>query len=348
MNNLDLTNLSFFRHGKTELNDGSFLGVRRNPSIIKPIEIDCEVFFDVVYTGTLERTIETGELFKTKELCQNELLNEIDYGLAEGLTLKELNDSFPELVQSWQKNEDPKFPEGECQLDVQGRLLSFIDKLFKKNTTAVITHNVVLRTLLGKIYNQPVANWYKFNPRHLEPHNFQIFNEVLIPDFTKNQQTRYKDELVGFQAPIVKYGIFWIPNDELKQYVEFLKEKFRKLEPDAIYLNHPVHATFFLFHAFDYEQSEIISTIKNVNINFSLDSNRVFENDIVTNGDTLVIGLKLTPLIINFFFFEQHSTLSPAIPITRLTKYCLVGLGSTPTATKPSLTLAKYLFPSIA
>ena len=297
---LQLPKVTFFRHARTIMNDGTFLGVRRDPSIIKPVEIEYEESFDKVYTSTLKRTIETGKLLKSKVFIEDPSLNEIDYGLVEGLKIDDINKSFPEIINSWQKNEDPKFPEGECQLDVQGRLLSFIDKLFKKNTTAVITHNVVLRTLLGKIYNQPVANWYKFNPRHLEPHNFQIFNEVLIPDFTKNQQTRYKDELVGFQAPIVKYGIFWIPNDELKQYVEFLKEKFRKIEPDAIYLDHPVHATFFLFHAFDYEQSEIISTIKNININFSLDSNRVFENDIVTKGDTLVIGLKLTSLIIDF------------------------------------------------
>ena len=78
MNNLVLTKLCFFRHAKTELNDGSFLGVRRNPSIIKPIEIDSDECFDLVYTGTLERTIATGKLLKGKELCQNELLNEID------------------------------------------------------------------------------------------------------------------------------------------------------------------------------------------------------------------------------------------------------------------------------
>ena len=143
------------------MNDGTFLGVRRDPSIIKPVEIEYEESFDKVYTSTLKRTIETGKLLKSKVFIEDPSLNEIDYGLVEGLKIDDINKSFPEIINSWQKNEDPKFPEGECQVDVQGRLLSFIDKLFKKNTTAVITHNVVLRTLLGKIYNQPVANWYK-------------------------------------------------------------------------------------------------------------------------------------------------------------------------------------------
>jgi broad specificity phosphatase PhoE len=300
MNNLDLTKLSFFRHGKTELNDGSFLGVRRNPSIIKSIEFVCDDYFDEVYTGTLERAIETGELLKTNVVCRNELLNEIDYGLAEGLTLKELNDRFPELVQSWQKNEDPKFPDGESQLDVSNRLQNFINNGFTKNKIAIVTHNVVLRVLLGKVYNQPVFNWYKMNPNHLDEHQFLVLNNVLIPKLTKEQQKKYKDELVEYKGPIIKYGLFWIPNESLNQYVESLKNRFRKVEPDAIFLNHPVHSTIFLFNALEQDDSKIISRIKNVKINFLVDSWKIFYNDLVTGGNTLSVGLIPNTLAFQF------------------------------------------------
>jgi len=310
MNNLSLTKLSFFRHAKTEFNDGSFLGVRRNPSIIKPIDINCDDYFDLVYTGTLKRTIQTGELLKCKKLCQNGLLDEIDYGIAEGLTLKELNDRFPELVQSWQKNEDPKFPEGESQLDVSNRLHSFINKGFTKNNTAIVTHNVVLRALLGEVYNQPVYNWYKMNPSHLEEHHFLVFNNVLIPRFTKEQQTKYKDELVGFREPVIKYGLFWIPNDELSQYIESLKNRFQEVEPDAIYLNHPVHSTIFLFNAHEQDQSQIISRIKNVKIDFLVDSWKIFYNDLVTGGDTLSVGLIPNSLAFQFQLDLSESLLN--------------------------------------
>ena len=300
MNNLDLNKLSFFRHGKTELNDGSFLGVRRNPSIIKPIEFVCDDYFDEVYTGTLKRTIETGELLKTKVVCRNELLNEIDYGLAEGLTLKELNDRFPELIQSWQKNEDPKFPDGESQLDVSNRIQNFINNGFTKNKTAIVTHNVVLRALLGKVYNQPVFNWHKMNPNHLDENQFLVLYNVLIPSFTKDQQKKYKDELVGYKVPVTKYGIFWIPNEELNQFVEAWKNRFRKVEPDAIFLNHPVHSTFFLFNALEQDESKIISRIKNVKINFLVDSWKIFYNDLATGGDTLSVGLIPNTLAFQF------------------------------------------------
>lgn len=308
INNLALTKLSFFRHGKTNLNDGSFLGVRRNPSINKPIEFFCDDDFDVVYTGTLVRTLETGELLKSKELYQDELLNEIDYGLAEGLTLNELNVRFPELVQSWNKNEDPKFPDGESQLDVSNRLQNFINKGFAKNKIAIVTHNVVLRALLGKVYNQPIYNWYKMNPRHLEEHHFLVFNNKLIPSFTKEQQTKYKDELVGVRGPVNKYGLFWIPNEELKQYVESWKNRFRKVEPNAIFLNHPVHSTILLFNAHEQDQSEIILSIKNAKINFLVDSWKIFENDLATGGDTLSVGL-----VPNSMAFEFQQDLSESL-----------------------------------
>jgi broad specificity phosphatase PhoE len=306
--NLSLPQLSFFRHAKTELNNGSFLGVLRNPSIISSIEIVSDDYFDEVHTGTLKRTIQTGGLLKGKEYFQNGLLDEIDYGLAEGLTLKELNDVFPELIQSWHKNEDPKFPDGESQLDVSNRLQNFLSKRFTKKKTAIVTHNVVLRALIGKGYNQPVYNWYKLNPGHLDEHRFLVFDNVLIPSFTKEQQKKYKDELVGYKGPVTKYGIFWIPNAELNEYVESWKNRFRKIEPDAFFLNDPVHSTIFLFKAHEQDQSQIISRIKNVKIDFLVNSWKIFYNDFVTGGDTISVGL-----IPNSLAFQFQQDLSDSL-----------------------------------
>jgi hypothetical protein len=69
---------------------------------------------------------------------------------------------------------------------------NFINNGFTKNKTAIVTHNVVLRALLGKVYNQPVYNWYKLNPGHLDEHLFYVFNNVLIPSFTKEQHICFK------------------------------------------------------------------------------------------------------------------------------------------------------------
>ncbi len=99
-------------------------------------------------------------------------------------------------------------------------------------------------------------------------------------------------KLLGLKKTATKYGIFWIPNEELNLFVESWKNKIRNVEPDAVYLSHPVHSTIFLFNGFEEDQTEIINIIKNSKINFLLEGWIVFENDLVTNADTLAIGLK--------------------------------------------------------
>ena len=131
---------------------------------------------------------------------------------------------------------------------------------------------------------------------------------MLIPNFSKEQHKKYKDELVGYKEPVNKYGIFWIPSEDLQQYVESWKNRIRKVEPDAIFLNHPVHSTIFLFNALEQNQHEIIKNIKNVKFNFLVDSWKIFENDVVTQGDTLTIGL-----VPNTFTFDSQRNLADSL-----------------------------------
>ena len=193
--NETLPTLSFIRHGKTPLNDGSFLGIGRNPDIL-PLESNQILTdeFDSIYTGTLQRTISTGAALKGSKETQEPLLNEINYGSAEGLFFSDLAEKFPELVEAWERKEDPKFPGGgESQQDVAERIDKFIAKITLKNKIAIVTHNVVIRALIGKALDLPIHAWFKLNPGHVEKHNFRFFENKLIPALTKDQRIRYKD-----------------------------------------------------------------------------------------------------------------------------------------------------------
>lgn len=187
--------LTFIRHGKTPLNDGSFLGVGRNPDIL-PLELN-EIpkdEFNLIYTGTLQRTISTGAALQASKKIQDPLLNEINYGSAEGLLYPELAEKFPDLVAAWELKEDPKFPGGgESQQDVLERLEKFMTQIKPENKTAIVTHNVVIRALIGKALSLPTYAWFKLNPGHVEKHNFRIFQNKLIPELSKEQRIRYKD-----------------------------------------------------------------------------------------------------------------------------------------------------------
>jgi broad specificity phosphatase PhoE len=193
--NETLPTLSFIRHGKTPLNDGSFLGVGRNPDIL-PLESNQipSDEFDSVYTGTLQRTISTGLALNGGNKIQEPLLNEINYGSAEGLFYPEVAEKFPELVEAWGRKEDPKFPGGgESQQDVAERIDKFIANIKPENRVAIVTHNVVIRALIGKALDLPIHAWFKLNPGHVEKHDFRFFENKLIPALTKDQRIRYKD-----------------------------------------------------------------------------------------------------------------------------------------------------------
>ncbi len=196
--NLSLPCIYFIRHAKTALNDGSFLGSGRDPDIL---DFDSEQIsnqkFDIVFTSSLKRTIKTGALIDSNEYLIDPLLNEINYGNAEGLKIDELRIKFPHLIDAWSKKEDPHFPLGENQKEVLIRLNTFIEKIINtdKDKLAVVTHNIILRMLLFNTYNVPLYKSYLFNPLHLEQLQFRIFRGVLIPEFTLDQRIKFKDQL---------------------------------------------------------------------------------------------------------------------------------------------------------
>ena len=112
--------------------------------------------YDFLYCSPLKRALQTSKLFRKKKIYIDKNLNEINYGLAEGMSFKHYSDKFPKKIKAWKTLKDPRFPNAENSNDVKKRILKFIDiKLIKnchrcKNKKIlVITHNVVLRCLIG-------------------------------------------------------------------------------------------------------------------------------------------------------------------------------------------------------
>lgn len=94
----------------------------------------------------------------------------------------------------------------------------------------------------------------------------------------------------------VKYGFFWEPPQSVASFIESWKGKVRSVEPEAAYLNHPVHSTFFLLMAEPRSESDIVSSLKFLSqgihpftVKFS--GWHIFYADTATGGDTLTIGI---------------------------------------------------------
>lgn len=194
---LKMVKVDFVRHAKTSLNNGTFLGSKRDPGISVGNHDLILKKYNHVYSSALKRTIDTVHLLGYKQISTNPLLNEIDYGEAEGLDLIQLKDKFPWIIDSWNLGQDPRFPDGENQSDVLKRLLNFLEQLkaFEDGSYLVVTHNVVLRCLLGFIFKIEVKNWYQLSITHLERLEFLIYRGVLIPHLSLDQRTRFKDQV---------------------------------------------------------------------------------------------------------------------------------------------------------
>ncbi len=187
--------IRFIRHYKTNLNDGTYLGQGRDPSIdlIKSSELfDGSVY--KIYTSPMRRCVETAqEMYKDTEIITDNRLLEFDYGNAEGLSYEQLVSQYPEISTDWQNGKDPRFPEGgENSRDVYDRLTSFLDDLAQSvnknqnDPVGIVTHNGVLRCLVGDAFGLDLEEWYKLVIPHGIPLEFLYWQNRFYPNIPRN------------------------------------------------------------------------------------------------------------------------------------------------------------------
>lgn len=190
--------LAFVRHAATALNDGTFLGQRRDPPILAPETVPAIIAdAGTLFAGRLRRTRETAaRLAPGVPIVTDGRLDEIDYGHAEGLSRSELAAHFPDLIAAWERGEDPRFPDGENQRDVLARLNAFIGDIgARPGTTAAVTHNVVMRSLAGQHYDIPMRDWFKIRIPHLERFDYRRYDGQLYPDLSPAAKAAVTDSL---------------------------------------------------------------------------------------------------------------------------------------------------------
>ena len=96
---------------------------------------------------------------------------EIDYGDCEGLTIAEARTRYPQLFEAWSDDNDPRFPNGESTHCVLDRIESFVDHQWAsgKSSSAVCSHNVVLRCLIGRTLGIRQSDWHRIRVPYLTP-----------------------------------------------------------------------------------------------------------------------------------------------------------------------------------
>lgn len=165
------------RHGETQWNLENRLQGRKNSPLTKnghrQIELMKEFFseikLDAVYSSTLKRAAITAKAVadsKHMSLIKSTELQEISFGVCEGMTKEEISKKFPGL---WEARHFDKYnfriPKGESYADLFERTRIFLKKLEKKHkdgTILVVTHGCIGRTIikyfLKNIPNEEIVN----------------------------------------------------------------------------------------------------------------------------------------------------------------------------------------------
>ena len=192
--------LNFVRHAKTSMNKKNiFLGVKNNPSIIKTkIKKISNSMHDLTITSELKRAQMSTKFFNSKKIIHNKLINEINYGDADGMSFSNFKTKYPKIIKSWNNKIDIKFPKGENTNDVRKRALSFLSilKRFKEGKKIlIISHGFFLKVIFCIILGIDTKKAYKISIEHLKVFQFLKKGKFIIPNLNRKDQENIYNQL---------------------------------------------------------------------------------------------------------------------------------------------------------
>jgi broad specificity phosphatase PhoE len=156
------------RHGETKWKKIGFLsytniglskkGLLQAKKIARKLENER---IDAIYSSPLKRCRQTAkeiaEKLGLKILIAPEL-REVNFGIFEGLSLKEAERKYPDLFLKRLKDKwNFKIPEGESYKDASKRVLKFLRKISKSEVNkniVLVTHATIIKILLKLFSNE--------------------------------------------------------------------------------------------------------------------------------------------------------------------------------------------------
>lgn len=110
---------------------------------------------EVIYTSPLIRAVQTAEIVADNkiEVLQDDDLKEASFGAAEGLTLLEVYEKFPDIAGLWQNLSEEGMdvffpPKGESKRHIQMRIKNCLEKIAlkeKRENIGISIHSALIR-----------------------------------------------------------------------------------------------------------------------------------------------------------------------------------------------------------
>ena len=173
-----VTELILVRHGETSWNKESKFQGNKNIKLNqvginqakKLAERLSTIDLDVIYSSNLDRAKKTAEIVDKKHklgVIVKPELQEIDFGVWEGLTFEQIEDKYQDEFDSWKSNPVKHKPDGgENLIDVKNRVFNVINTILENHqdkTILVVAHGGVNRVLISSFLEMPLNKCWRLN-----------------------------------------------------------------------------------------------------------------------------------------------------------------------------------------
>ena len=171
--------LILIRHGQTDMNKDQLyygrLDVPINETGKEQVEntrknlVELEIDYDKIYSSPMKRAYETAEIvnYKNLEIEKDDELREMDFGIFEGLSYKEIIKKYPEEMEKLKKDwKTYSYVTGENPFMLQKRALKFLEKIDKNKNNMVVTHWGIICTLLSFLFSSELEGYWKYQVKN--------------------------------------------------------------------------------------------------------------------------------------------------------------------------------------
>ena len=165
--------LILVRHGQTEMNAQKLYFGKLDPPLndlgisqaYQAKEKLLDIDYDIIYSSPLERAKQTAEIcnYLDKDINYNSKLEEINFGIFEGLTFKEISEKFPDEVKKMEENwKDYNYITGESPKEMFQRAISFLETLDYSKNNLIIAHWGIINCIISYFVSRSLETYWKF------------------------------------------------------------------------------------------------------------------------------------------------------------------------------------------
>ena len=165
--------LILVRHGQTEMNAQSLYFGKLNPPLndlgisqaYQAKEKLLDIDYDIIYSSPLERAKQTAEIcnYLDKEIIFDSNLEEINFGIFEGLTFKQISEKYPNEVKKMEEDwKSFNYVTGESPKEMFQRAVSFLETLDYTKNNLIVAHWGIINWIISYFISGNLDSYWKF------------------------------------------------------------------------------------------------------------------------------------------------------------------------------------------